>query len=233
MPQIKKTTGVITEVKDLSESAREYIITPAEPFPFIAGAFVNVFVDNDGEKIRRAFSMSSSDTEDNKFSLTIRHSLKGYLTPLLWNKDFTGETVELMGPLGLNTADKMTKSQAFLFGFGVGAGVVRSLAQHLASRPDLESLTIVTGNRSIPEILHKDDFDHLSASNPKITVKYVVSDKEQNEYPIGYIQDHVDEYSFNNADIYMCGQTVACDALQEKIKSTTPQNCEFFVEDFH
>ncbi|PJC56461.1 hypothetical protein CO026_00185, partial [Candidatus Kaiserbacteria bacterium CG_4_9_14_0_2_um_filter_41_32] len=178
MNPIKQLAGTITRVRELSPSAREYTITPSEPFPFTAGAFVNTFFEHNGKTIRRAFSISSSDSDTNTFTLSIRLSLQGELTPLLWERDFTGETIKLMGPLGLNTADKMQAKKIYLFGFGVGAGVVKSLADHMMRRSELVSLTLVTGNRTIEEILHKDYFD-IIATDPRVTVKYVVSDTNQ------------------------------------------------------
>ena len=233
MPNIKQIEGTISSVEDISPTARVYTVTPDEPLTFIAGAFVNLFVPHEGKVIRRAFSMSSSDQEQGSFTLTIRLSQNGELTPIMWNHDLTGERVKLMGPLGLNTADTMHAKRVFLFGFGVGAGVVKSLADHIARRTDIESLVIVTGNRSSEEILHKDYFDTLAAKNPKVSVKYVVSDKAQSKYPTGYIQENIAEYDFNNADVYMCGQGVACTALHETVTATNPENCTFFIEDFH
>lgn len=233
MKQIKQITGTITKVRELSSTAREYTITPSESLEFVAGAFVNLFIDHEGRTIRRAFSMSSSDQDRHSFTLTIRLSPDGELTPILWSKDFTGEQVKLMGPLGLNTADKMQCDKVFLFGFGVGAGVVKSLAEHMLQRSSINSVTIVTGNRSVLEILHKDYFDYIASSRDSITVKYVVSDKNQTGYPSGYIQDHLTGYDFSNADVYMCGQGVACTALETAIKATSPQNYNFFIEDFH
>ncbi len=232
MNKIIQTTGVISHSHDLSPTAREYTIQPSEPMPFVAGSFVNMFVEDGGENIRRAFSMSSSDTSTDAFTLTIRLSPGGKLTPLMWNKDFTGREVKLMGPLGLNTANKMTSRKVFLFGFGVGAGVVKSLADHFIRRSNKPALTIVTGNRSVEEILHQDYFDSI-AENDNVTVQYVVSDKNQNQYPVGYIQDHLTDYDFSDSDVYVCGQTVACDALVATVTTTNPTNCNFFVEDFH
>lgn len=233
MSHITQTTGTITHVRELSPTAREYTIVPHEPLPFVAGAFVNVFVEHEGQVIRRAFSMSSDDQDDSAFTLSIRLSPNGALTPILWSRDFTGEAVRLMGPLGLNTADKMQHDRVFLFGFGVGAGVVKSLAEHLAKRPHISALTIVTGNRSIDEILHKDFFDQLAATRDAVSVTYVVSDKTQTTYPSGYIQEHLAAYDFSRADVFMCGQGVACKALEAAILETTPQDCSFFIEDFH
>lgn len=233
MNPIKQLNGTITNIQDLSPTARLYTITPDEPLPFTAGAFINLFVEQEGKTIRRAFSMSSNDKDTDSFTLSIRLSLNGELTPILWNEDFTGHAVKIMGPLGLNTADKMTSKKIFLFGFGVGAGVVKSLAEHMSNRPELESLTILTGNRSINEILHKDFFDTLAENDKRVTVQYVVSDKEQTTYPTGYIQEHIDNYDFNNADVYMCGQGVACMSLETAIKATNPKDYNLFVEDFH
>lgn len=233
MNQIKQVEATITKVRDLSPTAREYTLTPHEPLPFTAGAFVNVFLEHNGETIRRAFSMSSSDQDEQSFTISIRLTPDGKMTPILWNEDYTGKTVKLMGPLGLNTADKMQSRKVFLFGFGVGAGVVKSLADHFSRRPNLESLVIMTGNRSTEELLHKDYFDELAQSDQRVTVGYVVSDKTQSTYPTGYIQDHVGRYDFSDADVYICGQKVACDALEQTIEATTPPNCNFFVEDFH
>ncbi len=231
--KIKQTTGIVTNICDLSPTAREYTITPSEPLPFIAGAFVNLFVEHEGKTIRRAFSMSSSDKEDRSFTLSIRLSPGGELTPLLWEEDFLGREVKVMGPLGLNTADKMHSDRVFLFGFGIGAGVAKSLAEHFANREVLSSLTVMTGNRSVAEILHKDFFDTLARNNEKTEVVYVVSDKSQSDYTTGYMQENLAGYDFNNADFYMCGQGVACEALEAEIRKLQPQNCNFFVEDFH
>jgi NAD(P)H-flavin reductase len=201
--------------------------------PFMAGSFVNLFIMKDGEKLRRAFSISSSEASTKEITLSIRHNPSGAVTPLFWQDDIVGTKVDLMGPLGLNTADKMQSGKILLFGFGIGAGVIKSLAEHFVHRPTTTNLTIVTGNRSESELLHKDYLDTLATDNKNVTIKYVVSDQSQEIYPLGYIQNHISEYDFNNADVYICGQTVACEALEKKIKNTNPYNCQFFVEDFH
>jgi len=229
---IKQLAGTITNVCNLSATAREYTITPTKPFAFTAGTFVNTFFEHNGKTIRRAFSISSSDTATHAFTISIRLSPNGELTPLLWERDFTGETIRLIGPLGLNTANKMSAQKVYLFGFGIGAGVVKSLADHMVHRSELMSLTVVTGNRSIEEILHQDYFDTLK-TDPRVTVKYVVSDTTQTIYPSGYIQNHIASYNFDNADIYICGQGVACQALEVTIKTTAPCGHHFFIEDFH
>ena len=230
---IKKMHGTITKVTDLTPTAKQLTFSLPDAMPFIAGSFVNVFFTHDGATTRRAYSISSSDEKKHEINLSIRHNLKGIMSPQMWLRDFTGEQVELMGPLGVNTADKMKEPHAFLFGFGIGTGVIKSVAEHLIHREGLESLTVMTGNRGVDELVHKDYFDALS-SDPRVSVSYIVSIEDPTGvYPKGYIQDYIGGLDFNHADVYVCGQEIACATLVEKIKATNPEHCNFFIEGFH
>lgn len=231
---IKKFTGEIKNIIDLSETAKEVHIALSEPIDFLSGAFVNIFMDINGEKTRRAYSISSSSSSRGEITLSIRLSPKGLVTPLFWSKDMIGHTVELMGPLGLNTVDKMKHDRVYLFAFGVGAGVVKSVADYFANIKKVGSLVIITGSRSEEEILYKEYFNDLSKNSENISVTHVVSQlPEGATLPKGYIQDHIDGFDFNNSDVYVCGQEKACDELVQKVKLTNPDDCSFFIEGFH
>ena len=118
-------SATVSAITTLSKSARDYTLTLPEELGFTAGQFVNIFMDIDGKKVRRALSISSSDTIQNSITVSIRRSPDGIMTPVMWSRDMTGEVVELVGPLGLNTGDKMHAKNVYLFGYGVGAGVVK------------------------------------------------------------------------------------------------------------
>ncbi len=232
--KIKKFTGKITKIIDLSPTAKEVIIRTSVPVDFIPGSFLNVFMTIDGEKVRRAFSISSSHLEQSEISFTIRLSPEGKMSPLFWKEDLTHAELELMGPLGLNTVDKMLKKKIYLFAFGVGVGVVKSIADYFSTKNDVDKMVIVTGSKLEEEVLYQEYFTELQNKSSKTIVKHVVSrPKPESTYLIGYIQDHVDEFDFDNSDIYVCGQEQACLDLVDKIKSKNPEECEFFIEGFH
>ncbi len=234
MQPIKKYTGVITSVIDLSPTAREIAITLPEPITFYAGSFVNVFIEDNGVKLRRAFSISSSDGKTRNIALSVRLYPKGAVTPLFWKKDIIGTTVDIMGPLGLNTTDKMQAKKVFLFGFGIGVGVIKSIAEYCAQNEDVDALTIFTGNRSEDEILYKDFFDTLAKNNLKVAIQYVVSaPKPDSPYLTGYVQEHIADLDFNNSDVYVCGQDIASESVIKVIDALNPEHCTFFIESFH
>jgi NAD(P)H-flavin reductase len=245
--RIQKLTGTITSVTDLSKTAKEVRIDLPQPLAFEPGSFVNVFMDINGEKVRRAYSIASSNEEQKTIALAIRLTPNGKMTPLFWNTNLAGTPVELMGPLGLNTADKMRRKKVYLFGYGIGAGVVKSLADHFSRQKHIEQLIIMTGSRHEDDILYRDYFDDLAKDSLKIQTFYAVSQPRSRATPekgqaphqlasqigAGYIQDHLSEFDFNNADVYVCGQEAACLSLVEKVKSKNPTDCGFFIEGFH
>lgn len=231
---ISKTSATIIAVRDLSATAREVTLQLRNPMHCIAGSFINLFMDINGISVRRAYSVVSFDATGTTITLAIRLTLDGAMTPRFWDTDIIGRTVDIMGPLGLNTANKMHNSKIYLFGFGIGAGVIKSLAEHFSTQESVEQIIILTGNRSRDEILYRDYFDTLAHRHPKLSITYVISQpSSQHSYASGYIQDHISNYDFSNSDIYICGAEIACNALSETIKKDSPVNCNFFIEGFH
>ena len=226
--------GVISNVTDLTKTAKEVTITLTDALVCPPGSFVNFFIEINGAPVRRAYSVVHADTEKKTITLSIRHTLNGMVTPEFWKDDIIGRTVRVMGPLGLNTADKLSHATVHLFGYGIGAGVIKAIAEYSLQNPTVTSMTITTGSRNEEDIVYKTYFDEIAQNNPHVTIKYVISDPLDQNYPFkGYVQDHLVSLSFDDSDIYMCGQEKACDALLEKIKATNPQNTSFFVEAFH
>ncbi len=226
--------GTISHVSDLTTTAKEVTLTLEEALECPPGSFVNFFIPVGGTEVRRAYSVVSTDTTEKTLTLSIRHSLNGTVTPEFWKDDIVGRPIRIMGPMGLNTADKLSHPTVHLFAYGIGAGVIKAIADYSLANPHVTKMTITTGSRNEGDIVYKTYFDAVVKNNPHVSVRYVISDPLDASYPFkGYVQDHIGDISFNDSDVYMCGQEKACNALLEKIKATNPQNISFFVEAFH
>lgn len=227
--------ATITGFTDLSESAREIQLQLPSPFPFMPGAFVNVFFTVDDTKVRRAFSISSDNADETHITLSIRKTPGGLAGEFFWKENIIGTEVEIQGPLGLNTADKIHHTKVFLFGFGIGVSVIKALVHHLVRNKTVRSIDIITGSRDENDVMYKEFFQDVAQKNPHITYTYIVS----RPFPhtpaerTGHIQDHIENLQFDNSDVYACGQGKACDDLITKIKTTKPNDCTFFMEAFH
>ncbi len=231
--KIINTKAKIIAVKDLSPTSRELIISPETSIDFVPGMFVNIFIKHDGKMIRRAYSISSDPRQKERFSITTRLLPNGEMSPIFWADNIVGKEISVMGPMGFNTVEKIIKEKVFLFAFGIGASVIKSIAHDLSEREDIKELYIMTGNRNESEMIYKDFFDSLFKENKKIKVRHVLSKPKNHEYEFtGHIQDYIENLDFNNSSVYVCGSTKACESLKEKINSVKPNNFELIVEAF-
>lgn len=233
--KIKKLTTTITSFRDLSPTAREIAIELPESLDFTAGAFVNTFFEVAGETIRRAYSLSSDENDQRRITLSIRKISGGKAAAFFWKQDIIGSTISIMGPLGINTADKLTKRRLFLFGFGIGISVIMPMLHHALRQNDIEEITVMTGARNEAESIYLKELVALSQSKKRIILRQVLSRPEHtgtSAFETGYIQDHIGDLRFDDADVYVCGNKAACDSLTEAIQKTHPNECVFHVEAF-
>ena len=231
---IVKQNGTVTSVTDLTKTAKEVTVTLDEAIPCIPGSFMNTFMEINGVSVRRAYSVVATDTEKKTVTFAIRHTLNGTMTPEFWKADIIGRKMDVMGPLGKNTADKLSKPHVHLFAYGIGAGVIKAIAEYSLKNPVVKKMTITTGSRNEEDIIYKEYFDTIALEHPHVSVRYVVSNPLSADYPfVGYVQDNIDDIVIEDADIYMCGQEKACDALIAKINEKHPVDSAFFVEAFH
>lgn len=225
--------GKIKHITDLSPSAREITFTLDEPLHFTPGAFVNVFTSINGEKVRRAYSLSGNPRTTHEISLSIRRTHEGVMSPIFWHDDIYDKEFTFMGPLGVNTSDKITHKKIFLFAYGIGISVIKSILFDVLERTGVEEIVLVTGNRDDTELLYKEYLDNLASDHPHFHVRYVLSKPADGTYPyIGYIQDHIDDLNFSASDSYVCGPTKACESLIAAIEKKQPIDYAIHVEKF-
>lgn len=227
------TKAKIIGLKDLSPTAMEVCIDPEAKLDFVPGMFVNIFIEHCGKTIRRAYSISSDPRQKETFTISARLLPNGEMSPLFWSGNLLEREIKIMGPMGFNTTEKIKKNKIYLFAFGIGAGVIKSISHELVRRPDLEELHIITGNRNEKEILYKDFFDNLSDDDNKVDVLHILSMPENPLYsPKGHIPDFLGDLDLNNSSIYACGSTKACESLKEKIQASNHKNYDLILEAF-
>lgn len=226
-------TARITGVHDLSPTAREVTLALVKPLGFTPGAFVNVFMSHEGVRMRRAYSISSDEDRQDTITLSIRKGSPGGMSERFWDAGIVGTPLEIMGPLGLHTADKITSNRVFLFGFGIGVSVLKGLLPHLLRRKDVTDIVLLTGSRNEAEILYKDFFENAVIDDSRLTVRFVCSQPSSAQYPFkGYLQDNLDNLDFADSSVYICGSKKAAESLKESIEDTSSTPREYLLEVF-
>lgn len=157
---------------------------------FQAGQYLNVFLDIQGMKVNRAYSISSSPADARKgfYELTVKSVNDGLVSCYILDNWKEGDEVEVSAPSGLFTFSSLRDAETVV-GIAGGSGITPflSMARSIAEGDEDFNLILLYGSRSTREILYREEFARLEAASDKIRVVHVLSEEKQNGYEEGYI----------------------------------------------
>ena len=186
----------------------------SDPLNFKAGQFLAVTLNND-LKLKRYLSISSSPTE------------KGYLefTKKLTESDFSktldslkiNDQVTIQYPFGKFVLDETFPKVAFLSG-GIGITPVRSICKYVVDKNLGNDIVLIYSNRSVRDIVFKDDFDALMKSYPVLRVAHVLCETVSGfvctvgRINAGIIKNEIPDYQ--QRKFYLCGPPQMVEAMR-------------------
>lgn len=226
---IKKIIGKISQINNLTPSVNEYIITFEENFEFKAGQFINLTITHNEEKIRKPYSICSTSTSSNQIGLCIKKVEGGNLTPILFEKKID-ELVEIMGPLGLFTLDKLSKEKIIFIGTGTGIAPLKTMIYEILNNNEFniddektysktKEIKLIFGCRFENEILYKKEFEELEKKHPNFTFIPVVSKPTENWIGrIGHVQNNLDIIDPNSSQFFICGLPIMVESTIKKLE---------------
>ena len=186
----------IAAVSAPTEDAKCFRLVPdpargtTECAPFTAGQYVNVFLNIGGMEVNRAYSLSSSPSAawEGFYELTIKYVEDGLVSRYILDNWKEGDPVEISGPAGFFTWDRLRDAPAVI-GIAGGSGITPflSMARAIAEGKQDFCLTLLYGSRRAEGILFREEFDELQAACGKIKVIHVLSDEEKEGFEHGFI----------------------------------------------
>lgn len=195
MSAVKMIANVQSQTKLASDIYSLILEVPEIAKEAKAGQFVSVYSKDGSRLLPRPISLCEVDKTNGTIRLVYRTVGKGTNE---FSKLLSGDTVEVMGPLGNGFTLKDKK--AILIGGGIGIPPMLQLAKEL----DCEK-SIVLGFRDETFLL--DDLEQYG----KV---YIASEDGQTGVK-GNVLDAIKEYGIEGAVIYACGPTPMLRALKE------------------
>ena len=203
----------ITEI-DANTKVFRLVPDPArgttECAPFIAGQYVNIYLDIEGMQVNRSYSIASSpkDARDGFYELLIKYVEGGLVSRYVLDNWAEGDEVEISGPAGAfyYSPIRDAKTVVCLAG-GSGITPFRSLAKAIVEGDEDFKLTLLFGSRTEEQILFRDEFDALAADD-RISVVHVLSDEEREGFENGFITaDLITKYAPADEpySVFVCG----------------------------
>ncbi|MET8874225.1 2Fe-2S iron-sulfur cluster-binding protein [Nocardia sp. NPDC004604] len=172
----KRLQVVVTDVIEETATSKTFRIAAADSValpPFLAGQYVNVFIDGTS----RPFAISSSPARLDHYDLTVRRMPGGRISNLLIDTVDVGHRLSTTGPLGTFHHNPLFHGDDVVFLAG-GSGVAPALSmiRDIVDNELGRSFQLVYGSRSADDIIFRDELDAIAAAHPNIRVDYVIAE---------------------------------------------------------
>ncbi|MCQ2592987.1 MAG: iron-sulfur cluster-binding domain-containing protein [Treponema sp.] len=189
----------IVDVRDNGGDCKTFVLAPnvekgtKELAYFSAGKYVSVFLEIEGVKVNRAYSLCSAPKdslggEKGIYEITVKGVQGGLVSRFILDTWQIGTEAVVSGPegnfeyIGLRDA----KNVICVAG-GSGITPFLSMAKALAHGDEDFNMLLLYGSRNEESILFKAQFDELQKTCKKIRVVHVLSEEEKTGYEHGFI----------------------------------------------
>ncbi len=187
---------------------------------FSAGQYLSVFLEFDGMKLTRPYSLSSSPRESLKrgYGITIKRVEGGLASNYILDNWTVGTEVTVSEPLGVFTYEPLRDAKTIIALAG-GSGVTpfRSIAKAIADGDEDASMILIYGNPALDEALFLDEFRALEGDRFKLV--NVLSDEEQPGCEHGFITAELIKKYAPDGDfsVFVCGSQAMYEFVAKEI----------------
>ena len=203
----------IKEIIRRNYNVKSFRLEAGDTLDFKAGQFLSVRLGDDPQ-LKRYLSISSSPTE------------KCYLefTKKLTESDFSkkldnlkaADQVIIQYPFGKFVLDQASLKIAFLSG-GIGITPIRSICKYVVDKNLGTDIVLVYANRSVRDVVFKEDFDAMMRSYPALRVAHVLCETEPGfKCTVGRINREViinEIPDYRERKFYLCGPPQMVEAM--------------------
>lgn len=224
----RRTMVRVSEIIDETASTRTLRLVPAGAGgslpPFRAGQFVTVFVQIDGVKTSRAYSISSPPSRPAYMDITVREMADGFVSRYLCNNVEVGDQFELAGPAGTFYHEPLVDTDDLVFLAG-GSGITpfMSIIRDTLDRGLDLQVHLLYGSRIPDDIIFDVELTRIACTENNIKVDYVLSEPpEEYEGACGFLDAETIEGlvgDLKGKTFYMCGPHAMYDLCAGALES--------------
>ena len=203
---IKETKDAVSLVFDIPENLQN-------EFSFIAGQYITLKTNINGEEIRRAYSLCSSP-KSNEIKVTIKAVENGKFSVYATSKLAHGDILEVSKPEGKFTITPTAHKNYIGFAAGSGITPIMSMIKAVLESNSSATFTLIYGNKTFEETIFGKELNDLAAKYPTSFKLHYILSKENTDDAIlsgrvnadkatHFIKNIYTNISFDMA--YLCG----------------------------
>jgi len=177
---IQQFRALVASVRTLARDMREIRLRLTEPdrIEFRPGQYVQVEVPARGGPVHRAYSISSSPSEQGEVELIVRLVPGGVGSTYLHNVE-VGDDVTFTGPYGEFILSEAPDTEVVCVAGGCGIAPAKSIISYVHERWPGRRCTLFFGVRTTQDVFYREEFERLTGEHPGLRVHYALSEPEK------------------------------------------------------
>ncbi len=228
-----KFETTVKEIIQRTHDVQSFRFDKLDSFDYKAGQFMWITIKDNGNKLRKHFSFSSSPTEKNFVEFTKKLSDSDFSKAL--RKLKVGDWAEIDGPFGKFTFEGEHKKIGMLSG-GIGITPLISICRYCTDKSLDTKITLLYGNRTPEDIVFRQELEEMQNKNTNMKVVlsidrasegwtsrvgFIDSDLIKNEIP-----DYMDTV------FYTCGPPKMVEIMTKILKDLGLPETHIKIENF-
>lgn len=179
--KLTKPLRVVKRIQETPDAVSLVLEIPPEhqaQFRYQAGQFVTFFLEIDGERLNRSYSLSTSPLVDQEFKVTVKKVTGGRGSTYLCERVKEGDLLNTTPPAGSFFKPSLDPKGTHYFLFAAGSGItpVFSILKTVLTASTLNRVTLVFCNRSEDGIIYRREIDEWARKHPsQLDVIHVIS----------------------------------------------------------
>lgn len=171
----------LSEAFDETDSTRTLRLVSLSGYlpPFQAGQYINVFVDIDGIKTSRPYSISSAPNQIGCYDITVRRINDGFVSNYLLDELAVGDEIETTSPTGQFHHNPLFHGEDLVYIAG-GSGITpfMSMIREMTDRNLSRQVHLIYGSRIKSDIVFGDELTERSSRHHNLTFTPVISEPD-------------------------------------------------------
>lgn len=214
-------------VKETFNSSSIYFDVPDElssNFKFQAGQYLTLKSEVNGEEVRRAYSISSAESDD-QLRVSVKKVENGKMSTFLVDELQEGDAIEVMPPEGRFT---LADADTYVFIAG-GSGITPILSLIKKAKEKAADIHLLFANKSKEETMFRAELEQLADEQLKVT--YFNSD-QHNRLNEEKIKDYFKNGHLNESSVYICGPEGMIELAKSTVAAVKQTEQDIHVEYF-
>jgi len=168
----------VSEIRVETGTAKTFRLVSADHYlpPFQAGQYINLFVEVDGVRTSRPYSLSAPPNQTGYYDITVRRVADGFVSNYLLDEVKIGDVFESTSPAGNFFHNPLLHGPDLVFLAG-GSGITpfMSLIRETIDRGLDRRIQLIYGSMSEEDIVFRDELADRADRHGNLSVHHVIS----------------------------------------------------------